>query len=166
MLRAMKTLGIFLSLSVAIAAHAQLLQAHVATADRTIDRLMMAKDVKGLKKTLQAGVTSDFKYVEGGQTQSFEAMSANMTMGILSMKSLRKVEAKAISVKEKGSTGTVMTMHLMEGTTIGADKKPHTLTFSGTSEDTYVKQGGKWKLSRMAWVKQSMTMDGKPFTGR
>jgi len=45
---------------------------------------------------------------------------------------------------------------------VGQDKKTHTMTFTGTSADTYVKQGGTWKMSKMAWIKQTATMDGKP----
>jgi hypothetical protein len=45
---------------------------------------------------------------------------------------------------------------------MGPDKKSHTMSFSGTSTNTYVKVKGKWLMSVMSWGKSTMMMDGKP----
>jgi hypothetical protein len=37
----------------------------------------------------------------------------------------------------------------------------HKMTFDGVSENTYVKIGKTWKMSKMRWIKQSTMIDGK-----
>ncbi len=144
-------------------AGAQTLRAQIDATNKEIGRLMRASDTAGLKRTMKAGVTPDFKYVDEGQTMGFEAMSAAMTAGIGQMKALRRADATLVTLREKGDVATATTRHTMEGTMPGADHKPHTMTFSGTSEERYVRQGGKWKMVRMSWLEQKMALDGKPF---
>jgi hypothetical protein len=148
-------------------ASAQSLRSQIEAANKTTHKLMMAKDVKGLTKEWKGAATADFKYVDAGRTMNMDQMCQGMAMGLGQMKKLLKADSKILSVKEKGNTGTSTTDHIMEGVTVGPDKKPHTMTFKGVSTETYVKQGGKWKMSKMAWGKQTMLMDGKPMpTGR
>lgn len=162
----MKTLAFVVSLPVlAGGAHAQSPRTQIDALNARIVKLMMAKDVKGLTKAMKAGLTPDFKYVEGGRTQTRDAMCANMAMGIGQMQTMAKADAKTIALREKGDEAIAITLHTMKGTTMGADHKPHTLLFTGTSSDTYVKQGGKWRMSRMTWVKQTTTLDGRPLGG-
>ena len=143
-------------------ASAQSLRSQVEAANKTTHKLMMAKDVKGLTKEWKGAATKDFKYVEAGRTMNMDQMCQGMAMGLGGMKKVLKADSKPLSVKEKGNTGTSTTSHVMEGITVGPDKKSHTVTFTGVSTETYVKQGGKWKMSKMVWGKQTTLMDGKP----
>ncbi|RYG19348.1 nuclear transport factor 2 family protein [bacterium] len=148
----MKSLAVVISLSAVLCnASAQSLRSQIDAANKTSSRLMMAKDVKGLTKHWKAGMTPDFKYVEGGKTQNFDAMAAGMAMGLGQMNKLSKAESKLLTLKEKGNTATATTRH--------------TMGFTGVSSDTYVKQGGKWRMSKMSWLKQTSSMDGKPMPG-
>lgn len=143
-------------------ASAQSLKSQIDAANKATVRLMMAKDVKGLAKHWKAGATANFQYVEANRPMTMDQMVQGMTVGLGGMKKLLKADAKLLSVKEKGKTGSSTTSHIMEGITLGPDKKPHTVTFKGVSTEAYVKQGGKWKMSKMEWSKQTMLMDGKP----
>ncbi len=162
----MKGFAVVISLSaVFCSATAQSLRSQIDAANKTSGRLMMAKDLKGLTRHWKAGMTPDFKYVEAGRTQSFDQMAAGMAMGLGQMKKLTKAESKTLTLKEAGNTATATTRHTMVGMMTGEDKKTHTMTFTGVSADTYVKKGGKWKMSKMSWIKQSSLMDGKPMGG-
>jgi len=144
-------------------ASAQSLRSELDAANRAVGKMMMARDIKGFTKVMKATVTPDFVYAEAGRTLTFDQMCAEMGMGMSQMKKMHKAESKTLSLVEKGNAATVMTSHHMSGTMIGPDKKTHVMTFTGTSKDTYVKKGGAWKMSKMAWVKQTMLLDGKPF---
>ena len=148
-------------LAVAVAAPGQSLGAQIETANRTNRRLMMAKDVAGLTKAMRKNVTTDFKYVEEGRTTDFAAMCAGMAMGLGRMDRMIEAGAKTLTLRERGVMATATTWHTMEGTTKGAGKESHTISFKGTSEDTYVKRGGRWKMAKMAWIEQTMSIDGK-----
>ena len=140
----MKHFAVVISLTAIVAsAGAQSLRAQIEAANKTTGKLMMAKDIKGLKKHWKGGMTSDFKYVEAGRTQTYEQMAAGMAMGLGQMNKLTKADSKIVSLHEKGNSATVNTLHTMVGTMKGEDKKTHTMSFIGTSADTYVKQGGK-----------------------
>jgi len=148
-------------MSLALAAVATL-RSEIETMSKKGSKLMMAKNVSGFVALVRSGVSSNFQYVENGKTEAFEVMAEGMKLGIGGMQKITRSASKIVSLKESGTGATCMMQHLMVGTVAGPDKKPHTLSFTGTSKDTYVKEGGKWKMSRMEWVKQTMTMDGKP----
>jgi hypothetical protein len=85
-----------------------------------------------------------------------------MTMMLAGMQKVTRAEAKLLSLKEKGNAATAVSRHTMEGVMAGPDSKTMTTTFVGKSTDTYVKQGGKWKISKMVWTPEKMLVDGKP----
>ncbi len=140
------------------------LRSDINKMSNTITHAMEKKDMKTLEKTMKAGLTPDFAYVEAGQKQSFSEMFENMKAGIGQMKKL-KAATKITSLKQTGNTATCLMSHSMTGFTSGPDKKDHTMAFSGISEDKYVKVGGKWLMSQMSWKSQKGTMDGKPMAG-
>jgi hypothetical protein len=127
-----------------------------------VGKYLMARNVKGFAQHMKGRVAPDFKYVEEGHAMGFDQMCRTMEMGIGQMKKMARADAKLLTLREKGSSAVSTTGHLMEGTTAGPDGKPHTMSFRGTSQETYVKRGGKWKLARMTWLKQTMMLDGKP----
>lgn len=158
----MKALALSLLIVSTIAvAKAEGLRAAIETSNKKIQKAMMAKDINMLDKMFRGSMTKDFKYIEDGKAQSYDEMMKNMKMGFAQMGTI-KTSIKTVSVKDMGTKGTAMIMHTMVGTTVGPDKKKHTTTFSGTSMDTYRKEGGKWKMAKMEWKKTTMMMDGKP----
>ena len=159
----MKALSLAIALiGIAAAAQAKDLRSDINSMSKVIGNAMQHKDFKTLEKTMKAGMTKDFTYVENGQNETYDQMLQNMKMGIGQMKRLTYAGSNIVSLKEKGSSATCKMKHTMSGVTGGADKKEHKLTFSGVSEDSYVKVAGKWKMSKMVWKSQTMTMDGKP----
>lgn len=126
---------------------------------------MKKKDFATLSKQMKAGTTSDFKYTEEGKTQTFDQMMQNMKMGLGMMNKLTVCSTKLLTLKEKGDKAVATNQHMMVGTMTAPDKKTHTMSFSGVSENTYVKQGGKWKMASMTWKSMKQTMDGKPIPG-
>jgi hypothetical protein len=162
----MKALALTLLFSCCIVAAnaADTLKARIETSNKPIHQAMLKKDFPTLEKLFKATCTADFKYVDNAKSppQNLTQMIQNMKMGISSMKKMTKVDSKVISCTEKGSTGMSKSMHLMEGTVAGPDKKDHKMTFSGIASESYVKVKGKWMMSRMSWDSQKMSMDGKP----
>lgn len=127
-----------------------------------IGSAMVKGDMKALDAMMKAGMTKDFKYIEGGKTMTYDQMMVQMKASMSSMKCTSAV-AKLLTLKEKGNMATSTESHVMKGTMPpGADKKVHTMSFVGTSTNTYVKVGKDWKMSKMSWGKSTMMMDGKP----
>lgn len=158
----MKALAIVISLSALVCSSvAQSLRSQINSADKKVQKFMMANDAKGFKSYLKTAVTSDFQYVEAGQKMGFDEMCDHVTQGMSQMHTT-KASSKILSLHQKGNMATASIMHKMQGKTSGPDHKTHMMSFEGVSMDTYVKQGGKWKMSRMEWGKQTMKMDGKP----
>jgi hypothetical protein len=159
------TLGIAL-LGVICFAQADDAKAQIEAGNKVIHQAMMKKDLVALEKAFRASCTKDFVYMENGQKQNFETMLNNMKMGISSMKKITKAGSKILTLKVKGNTAVGTTEHTMEGIMPpGDDKKEHKMGFGGVAEETYVKKGGKWMMSKMVWKSQKMTMDGKPMPG-
>lgn len=162
----MKALTLAIALIAALTvAHAEGLRAQVEASTKAITAAMKKKDFAALTKQLKAGTTADFKYMEGGQTQTLDEMIQNMKAGLGSLDKITVCATKVITVKQKGKTAVGTIEHRMAGTMKGQDKKTHRMTFSGVAEDTYVMEGGKWKMSSMSWKSQKQTMDGKPVPG-
>jgi hypothetical protein len=153
--------GILL-LSALTGAQAQSLKAQIASSDKTVDKLFLAKDMKGFATFMKAGVTSNFVYEEDGHSMSFDKMCQVMTMSFTRMQKVTQADSKTIDLLETGNTAVATTYHAMAAVMSGSDKKNHKLTYTGTSKDTYIKQGGKWKLSKMAWSNDKTLIDGKP----
>jgi hypothetical protein len=128
--------------------------------NQKVVREMRTHDMTGLDQTMREGVTSNFVYIENGQRENADQMIANMKTGVGMMK-ISRAEATIVSLKRSGNSATCVMRHSMSGTSKGPDKKLHTMLFSGISEDTYVKVGGKWKMSKMDWKNQTVKMDGK-----
>lgn len=160
----MKALALLtLTLSLTAASHADSLRTQVEASNKAIHKAMMKKDFTELAKVMRAAVTSDFKYVEAGNTMNFDQMMSNMKAGLGSLKTVTTARSVILNLKSTGTKATGTTTHTMGGTMVGPDKKSHVMAFMGTSNDSYVKRGSSWKLSKMVWTANTMTMDGKPY---
>jgi len=141
------------------------LRAQVEAANKQMTTAMKKKDLATVAKLMKEGCTSDFKYMEAGNTQTIDQMIGNMKMGLGSMSKITVCTTKMLRLKQSGNNASGTMQHVMAGTTKGADKKTHKMVFSGVSSNTYRLEGGKWKMSSMEWKKMSQTMDGKPMQG-
>ncbi len=160
----MKALAIAISLvTLSSLAQAESARAEIERVNTSIGHAMVKKDFKGLDKIMKSHMTSDFKYTEAGQTQTYDQMFANIKQGLGMYSKVTKAKATIKTFKQKGNSAWALTSHSMAGTVMGQDKKPHKMTFNGDAAETYVKQGKTWKMSKMEWGKNAMLMDGKPF---
>ncbi|AIE87919.1 nuclear transport factor 2 family protein [Fimbriimonas ginsengisoli] len=162
----MKTVALVASfVAVLSTANAQSLRAQSEAMNKKIHAAMMKKDFAALGKIIKAGTTKDFVYMETGMKgpgQNFDQMMANMKMGFNTFQKITTVNSKIVSLKEKGNKAAGTTEHVMGGIMIGPDKKPHKVMMLGKSQDSFVKVGTQWKMSKMVWTNGKMTMDGKP----
>jgi hypothetical protein len=141
--------------------HAESLKSMILKNDALSKKALMAKDMAAFKKSMQPYITADFKYIEAGRTMNFDQMLAGMKQGTGSLQKITDVVSKLIKLNEKEDKATAEMTRSMTGTVPGPDKKMHKLTMSGKTVETYVKQGGKWKLAIMDWKSSEMIMDGK-----
>jgi hypothetical protein len=162
----MKAFSLTFSLLIALTfARADSLRAQIDASNKVVTTAMVKKDFATLSKEMKAGSTKNFKYTEAGKSQNLDEMLVNMKMGLGMMEKLTVCEAKLISLTQKGDTAVGMMKHTMVGTTKGQDKKTHTMSFTGVSENKYVNEGGKWKMASMTWKSNKQTMDGKAVPG-
>lgn len=161
----MRKLPVILAVLVmSVTAFAGSLRADIEASNAKICGFLKNKDIDGFEKYARPRVTDDFKHVENGQSMTFDEMIAQMRAGIGSTGKVTMVTTKILEFKTKGDICYVLTRHAMVATTPPDPKnKTHKMGFTGTSNDVYKKIGGKWKMASMTWLKQTMTMDGKPF---
>jgi len=159
----MKALSlVFAVASLATLAHADSLRSSIEKGDKAVSKASLAKDMVALEKALRAYMAPGFVYSEGGKKQTVDEMISGMKMGIGGFKKVTVSESKIISLKEKGSTATAVMTRAMGGVMTGPDKKEHTMVYSGTTDETFVKLNGKWLSKSMTWRSSKVTMDGKP----
>jgi hypothetical protein len=158
----MKAMSLPLALlALAAGASAQTLGSQIDKFNRLADHALLTNDIVAFQKVMQGGVTSDFKYVEYGNSMGFKQMVDNMKTGMAMMKKMKSASSKTLSIKASGTGAVAMTVREMSGTIIGPDKKPHTMDYVGTTTDVYRHEGGKWKMASMTWKDEKMMMDGK-----
>ncbi len=144
-------------------ASAESLRHTIKEMNKKIEHAFMKLDMDAFAKATQPYVTSDFKYVENGKTMGFEDMVASMKMSFMTLTKMKSSSSTTLKLVMKGDTGTAFTEHKMKSLSSGPDKKTHLMVFDGFTTDDFRKEDGKWKMARMTWTKESMTMDGKPF---
>lgn len=158
-----KYAAVFAALFVVALAPAASLKATATRAFRAAAVTIRHRDARAFDKVVRPYLTADFKCTEQGQTMDYAQMLAGMKQSMTMMKHVTQASAKVQSCTEHGNMGKTSTHHVIIGTVLGEDKKTHKMVFNGQSNDTWVKQGGKWKMSTMVWAYQKMTRDGKPF---
>jgi hypothetical protein len=148
----------------AISATAQDAKAQIEKSNKALTNAMMKKDFAAMEKILRATCTKDFQYIEEGakgKPMNLDGMIAGIKGGLSGFEKVTQVSSVIVSTKVTGKTAIVKAKHLMGGTMTGPDKKKHTMTMSGVAVETYVNQGGVWKMSKMVWGDSKMMMDGK-----
>lgn len=158
----MKALILVACVLASAAAQAETLKAALIKTDALFVKAIKARDFTAFEKLLNTYCTADCKYIQGGKSMTKAQMVAQLKGSTAMLKSVEAVSATPSSVVEKGSKGSAVTTHVMKATMMGSDKKTHTMTMTGVSKDEYVKKSGKWLMSKMTWVSQTMAMDGKP----
>ena len=144
-------------------ASAETLQSTINKMNAKVAHAFMHNDMAAFEKITRPAVTSDFKHTEMGHSQTYDQMLSEMKQSFAMIKKFSSVSAKTSHIAIHGDKATSTTTHHMVGVIVGPDKKNHKMVMTGTTKDTYRKEDGKWKLAEMNWVKQGMTMDGKPF---
>jgi hypothetical protein len=163
MVFAMKASALVICISVVLcSAQADGLRTQIETSNKKIHAAMLKKDMDAFAKAMKPDVTPDFKYMEDGRSMGFDQMVGLMKQSFTGFQKVTKAETKILSLKQTKTSATSVSDHAMAGIMPGPDGKPHTMTFTGTSTETYVKKGGKWLLSIMSWGKSKMLLDGKP----
>lgn len=151
----------FLSLiAVAGLAHADL-RSEIEASRRKLDKAVIAKDVKGAEAAYKESVTSDFKYVHAGKPQDFKTFVKEFTASIVMTDKVTSSSTRIVSLKENGNKASGEIEMKMTGTMRTADKKSHTVDWTGSFIEEFRKVGGKWKMSTMTEGKQKFLMDGK-----
>lgn len=158
----MKSLTVTLAVVGLVAiSSADSLRDQINASNKKIGKCMEKKDMDGFAKACKAGMTKDFKYMEGGQTMTFDQMFAQMKASFQQLTTVSSATSSIVKLTQKGDSATCLTKHVMKGTMMGPDKKKHTFEMGGTSTDVYKKVGKEWKMASMSWVNGDMKMDGK-----
>jgi len=159
----MKQFALALAMSLAVSASADL-RSQIESMNRTIEHAMVRKDIKAFNKVMRNWVTPDFRYVEMGRSMSYDDMVKQMGGGFAMTERVKSADSKILKIDMKGSHALVRSQHDMVSLLHGGPKeKAHVMRYHGISGDTYVRMNGKWKLAKMEWLTEKMTLDGRPF---
>lgn len=159
---AVNKFSLLLSLiAVAGISHADL-RSEINAARWKVEKAAKAKDIKGAEAAYKESVTSDFKYVQAGQTQDYKTFIANFAASIAMTEKVTSSSSRIISLKQSGNKATGKIEIKMTGTMKNPDKKTHSINWTGVFTEEYRKVGGKWKTAKMTAGKQKFLMDGKP----
>ncbi len=148
--------------SLALMAQADL-KSDTAPTYKKIDAAFMKKDIKAFESATRPLMAKDFKFFDQGKPMTYDQMIANLKDTFAMMSTVKSASVHMVTSKEMGKKATSACEHNIDGTMMGPDNKPHSVTMTGTSNETWVREGKTWKMTSMKWVKQAMTMDGKPF---
>ncbi len=162
----MKFVAAFVVLSLAALGPADSLKKTAHEASDKGGAALAHGDTASFAKVMKPYVTDDFKFTEPGQSMDFKGMIAHLKTGIAMMGHVTGATSTVVNCLEHGNTGIVNAKHGMTAVLTGPDHKSHKMVVAGTSRDTWVKVKGKWKLSGMHWMGDSMTMDGKSLSSK
>jgi hypothetical protein len=126
------------------------------------EQAAMAKDGKAVEAAMRAGMTSDFKYVQGKETQDFKTFMKNFMASMVMMEKVSSSSSRFIEAKQHGNKGTGKVELKMTGTMKNPDKSLHSVDWTGQFTEEYRREGGKWKTAVMTAGSQKFLVDGKP----
>ena len=119
-----------------------------------------AKDARAII----ARLTPDYqiKSVGGRVLKRAEAVKSIQEM----MQAIKEVKSRTYKfdkVVAKGNTAILTVSEKIVVTIPGAQGADHELVVQGVNRETFVKGGGGWKLKRTDEIRQTATLDGRPF---
>ncbi len=133
-----------------------------------MDSLSLNKDVAGLSKYMNSVATKDFVFVSKAipnmpsQTKTLAQTMATMSAYLPMIASVDTYKSKIAKITESGNTVTVDVNQTMAMTTAAGSSGPsHKIVQVTTDEDTWVKQGGSYKLKASKMLSVAVTQDGK-----
>ncbi len=162
----MKRLLILPALFIATAAAAQGdLKTQLSKVYAELNGYMKTKNVAGAERLFAKHAHPQFVYLHpSGRKQNGKQMLDEMKQsltapGATMIKSISRLEK--LKVGSSAAVATTFGDWAMKMT--GPDGKPHTFGGTSTTEDTWVRTSGGWKLKQVKVLTEKMTMDGKPF---
>lgn len=150
----------------ALADEAATLKSNLQTAIDQYTAAWKKKDAKTTERIIRAHFAKDFvSTMKTGQKMSLEEWIANDKMQMSFVKTVKtmslKIDKVTVSGNKASSNETFLAEFMVDNPQTPG--KTSTIKVKGTSKSTYKKVGGKWLISTMVEVSNSMTMDGKPF---
>ena len=82
--------------------------------------------------------------------------------GLASMSKVTVAKSELQSLKIESKIAHAVTKHTVAYESKSEDGKLHKFVSSGVTHDEYRLVGKDWKMSKMEWVKNDLTVDGKP----
>ena len=120
-------------------------------------KMFTAKDTNGLA----AGLTDNWEMT--GPNGSVMAHKADMDKFKAQLDAMQDFRAKfhVMRVKQEGDNAVVRARFDFTGKMKGPDGKMHRVRNAGVNDETWIKEGDMWKMSKMHTVDEKYTMDGK-----
>lgn len=125
------------------------------------DRAMMTKDMKWFETVAAA----DYHEIDGQGHKVDRKTAIAMMKQQLSMGSIDKIKTTVVSAKQKGDKIVCVSNSTMSGKMMMSPqaKKQSKVDGNMLYEETWTKNGNKWMIHQLKTIKQTMTVDGKPF---
>ena len=150
----------FLSLSVM--ASADVLRDQITSMGSRVSKALVKKDSAAIARILRSVAAVNFVYKEtGAKPMNFDQMMAKVKLGMARFTTMTSSDISLESLKVVGTTATAFTLNKFAGKGLGPDNKPHELTLTTASTDTYQQQAGQWKLTTRYTIATSYLIDGK-----
>lgn len=129
-----------------------------------MEAALKAKDLAGVMKFF----SNDFTWIDAKGTKSNKAqIEAQMKLQMSAIQKVHRATTKILKLTPKDGTQVARTEGVFE-----ADlklnpqaTKPSRFKSVSITEDTWVKSQTGWGLRQVKTVKETMTLDGKPFGG-
>ena len=139
-------------------------KSEIQAAYRKMEDALRTKNIAGV----MAMCTADFKWIDNkGQAMTRAQMEQQMKMQFGGIKKIDHVSNKVEKVTVKGNQATTRTNGIFEATLMLTPdaKKSSKLKGGSVTDDTWVKTPKGWMLKQVNVIKETMTLDGKPFSG-
>lgn len=140
-------------------------EADIKAVHTAFAKVALTNDIKKIVKAADAMMAKDFTMVQGGQTMS-KTQWMEMVKSQMGMAKISKWSFSHKNIKVKGNTATLVTTLVVSATMknpqTGKDSK---IDSTSVSNETMVKNGGKWQVKKLVSVSDKTLIDGKPAGG-
>jgi hypothetical protein len=124
-------------------------------------------------KMLIAMKKGDIAYLKGVMDKSFKVTSRHATYDRdqwvdITSKNLKEIRIldltlQTSTIQVKGNVAVLRTKSSLKGVILAPERKGQKLTDRSVDEETWVKEGGKWKFKFDKTLSETATLNGKPF---